>query len=328
MDYRRLDLNLLLVLDVLFVELSVGATARRLGVSQPTVSASLGKLRVFFGDELFVRSQGGMRPTGRAESLRGPIRRLVSTLQDEILLAPTFLPQTSERTFTVATSDIGELVFLPRILNALVLGAPRVQIRSVSMKPDELQVAMANGQVDLALGYFPDFTGGAFFEQTLFEHPFTCIVRSGHPAALKELTLERFLAMDHAVVSQEGRSQEIFENRMEELGLERRIMLRSQHFMSVPLLVANTDLITTVPRAVGRAYARMADVVLLAPPLEIPTVSLKQFWHKRVHSDPGVSWFRKLVATLFLNADPSDDENSPIFGTTGNPPTARRLSVD
>lgn len=315
MDYRRLDLNLLLVLDVLFVEGSVSETAKRLGTSQPTVSSALGKLRQFFGDELFIRGDGRMRPTPRAEALRDPIRKMVATLRDEILQAPVFDPTTSTLTFTIAMSDIGELVFLPRILKSFARDAPRVQIRVISMKFDELETAMADGLVDLALGYFPDFTGSAFYEQKLFDHPFVCIVRSDHPRAEQDLTLERFLSLDHAVVAQEGRSQEIFENRMRELGLERRIILRSQHFMSVPLLVANSDLITTVPRAVGRAYARMADIKLLAPPLEIPPIVLKQFWHKRVHVDPAVTWLRKTVSSLFLNSDPSIESDSPIFGS-------------
>lgn len=173
---------------------------------------------------------------------------------------------------------------------------------------------MAAGQVDLALGYFPDFAGTAFFEQKMFDHLFVCIARTNHPLAGPGMTLETFLALDHAVVAQEVRSQKIFENRMRALGLERRVVLRSQHFMSVPILIANSDLVTTVPRAVGRAYARMADVQLINPPLDIPSIALKQFWHRRVHADPAVTWLRRRIAGLFANADPSAMDESPIFG--------------
>ncbi len=173
---------------------------------------------------------------------------------------------------------------------------------------------MANGVIDIALGYFPDLVGAGFYQQSLFKHPFTCLVRRDHPVIGENMTLEQFLAAGHAVVAQEGRSQEIFEARMAELGLERRIMLRSSHFMTVPLLVATTDMITTVPRAVGSSYARHANLRLVPPPIAIPPIELKQFWHIRFHNDPGVVWLRGLVAKLFLNRDPSANPQSPIFG--------------
>ena len=129
------------------------------------------------------------------------------------------------------------------------------------------------------------------------------------------MTLDQFLAADHAVVTHEGRSQEIFERRMSELNLDRRILLRSPHFMSVPLLVATSDMITVVPRAVGVLYARLASLKLVEPPIEIPPIEIKQFWHRRVHNDPGVVWLRKLIARLFLQRDSSADPSWPIFGS-------------
>jgi DNA-binding transcriptional LysR family regulator len=183
------------------------------------------------------------------------------------------------------------------------------------MPPVELQAAMANGLIDIALGYFPDLIGAGFYQQKLFEHQFTCLVRRDHPTIDYDMTLDEFLAADHAVVAQEGRSQEIFERRMSELNLDRRILLRSPHFMSVPLLVATSDMITVVPRAVGVLYARLASLKLVEPPIEIPPIEIKQFWHRRVHNDPGVVWLRKVIARLFLQRDSSADPSSPIFGS-------------
>lgn len=176
---------------------------------------------------------------------------------------------------------------------------------------------MADGSVDLALGYFPDLAGNAFYQQKLFEHRFTCLVRRGHPAIKDTLSMEQFLAADHVVVAQEGRSQEIFEKRMAEMKLGRRVLLQSPHFMSTPLLVAHSDLIATVPRAVGRAYCRMAPLRLLAPPMKIPAIPLRQFWHRRVQGDPSVTWLRECIAKLFLRNDPSERNDDPIFGTAG-----------
>jgi DNA-binding transcriptional LysR family regulator len=116
-------------------------------------------------------------------------------------------------------------------------------------------------------------------------------------------------------VAHEGRSQEIFERRLSELNLDRRILLRSPHFMSVPLLVATSDMITVVPRAVGLFYARLASLKLVEPPIDIPPIELKQFWHRRAHNDPGVVWLRKLIARLFMKRDRSVDPSSPVFGS-------------
>jgi DNA-binding transcriptional LysR family regulator len=181
-----------------------------------------------------------------------------------------------------------------------------------------LKEAMASGTVDIALGYFPDLIDAGFYEQRLFEHPFTCLVRADHPSIGDVLTLDQFLSADHAVVSQEGRSQEIFEHRMSELNLSRRVVLRSPHFMSIPLLVASSDIIATVPYAVGRIYAHLANVRLLDPPLQIPRIVLKKFWHRRVHHDAGVIWLRDLIGRLFLNRDPTFVIADPVFGGARN----------
>jgi DNA-binding transcriptional LysR family regulator len=98
------------------------------------------------------------------------------------------------------------------------------------------------------------------------------------------------------------------------MGLDRHIVLRSPHFMSVPHLVATSDIISIVPRAVGRAFMHTGRLKLLEPPFKIPSIELKQFWHRRVHTDPGVLWLRNLIAKLYLNHDPSETDYSPIFG--------------
>ena len=305
MDYRKLDLNLLVILDALFEERGVNAVARRLAVSQPNVSFALAKLRDFFGDALLVRAGNRMELTAFGERLRGPVRRVIATVEGEVLQTAAFDPLKTERCFSISTSDIGELTFLPDLIAALDRRAPHATIRCYSMPPQELERSMADGVVDLAVGYFPDIQGSAFYRQKLFEHPFVCVARQGHPDIAGALTLDQFLAARHIVVVHEGRSQELFERRMQQLGLSRRVSLRSPHFMSVPFLVARSELITVVPQAVGRLYASLLPLQLLAPPLDIPPIELHQFWHRRVAQDPAVIWLRHLIAELFMRRDPT-----------------------
>jgi DNA-binding transcriptional LysR family regulator len=223
----------------------------------------------------------------------------------ELLGLPGFDPLQSRRCFSISTSDIGELVFLPTLLEALKSRAPDTVLACHSMPPGELTRAMADGVVDLALGYFPDLQGSNFLCQTLFDHPFSCIARRDHPDIGDSISLDQFLGLGHILVSQEGRSQELVETRMRQMGLSRRIQLESPHFMSVPLLVAGSDLISTVPHAVASIFATMAPLKLLSPPFETPLINLQQIWHRRVDRDPAVLWFRGLVAELFLGHDPS-----------------------
>jgi DNA-binding transcriptional LysR family regulator len=314
MNYREIDLNLLLILDAMYDAGSTTLVAERLKISQPTVSFSLGKLRDVFGDELFVRHGASMQPTPLAEAIREPVRRVVETVRFDILRERAFDPASVDRTFSLSASDIGELVFLPLLLERLRISAPKLNLRSLAMPPAELREAMTTGGVDLAIGYFPDLTGAGFFQQKLFEHAFTCLVRADHPTIGDSISMEQFLKADHVVVMQEGRSQEIAERKMAEMGLDRHVVLRSPHFMSVPHLVATSNLISIVPRAVGRAFMHTGRLKLLEPPFKIPHIELKQFWHRRVHTDPGVLWLRSLVAKLYLNRDPSEMDDSPIFG--------------
>ena len=312
MDFRRLDLNLLLVLDALFDEQSVTGAARRLKLSQPTVSFSLAKLRQALGDELFIRGAGRMTPTPRALRLRDPVRRIIETVINEVLPGETFEPGQTRRTFTFCLSDVGEMVFLPALVERLRVLAPFASVASISLRPEELNEALEAGRVDLALGYFPDLKA-AIYQQGLFEHPFVCLARRDHPLIGDALTMETFLAVDHMVVSAEGRSQEIFERIMLDRGDRRRIALRTPHFMSAPLIVAKGDLITTVPAAVGLVWASRANLKMLPAPVEIPAIPLKQFWHKRFHDDARLSWLRALVAEMFVARDPSQAAEFAAF---------------
>lgn len=313
MNFRQLDLNLLLVLEALYADRSVTLAAQRLGMSQPTISNSLNKLREFFKDDLFIRQKGTMQPTPFADDIADPVNRIIATIRNEVLREKSFDPEKSDRVFSVSMSDIGELVWLPTLLKMLRQEAPGASIRCSSMRPKELKEAMASGAVDLAVGYFPDLSEAAFYQQKLFDHPFSCIVRRDHPFIGDTISAEQFLQAEHAVVTAEGRSQEIFERRMHDLHLQRRVLLRSPHYMSLPVQIAHSDMVSVVPRAVAQLAVQTANVKALKPPFEIPPIELKQFWHQRVNNDLAVMWFRGQIARHFLNRDPTSDPASPVF---------------
>ncbi len=309
MDIRRLDLTLLLLLDGLLASGNLSATARRLEMSQPSASAALSRLRHFFNDELFVRTGRGLRPTPLAERLAKPVRSVIEKINEEILLQPVFEPRDSDRVFTLTMPDLGEMIFLPPILEKIQAEAPRVSLKCVAVPHKELLDAMERGTVDLAIGYFPDLLEPAMKSQLLFEDAFACIVRNDHPKVGDSLSLEQFLDLEHLAVEDEGISQE----KCAELGLKRRTLLHIPHFMSVPRLVAGTNMISIVPLSLASWYAQVFGLRILEPPITLPKISLKQFWHRRIHNDPAVTWLRGIVSDRLVGRDPRQ-AMSPDYG--------------
>ena len=300
-NFRNFDLNLLLVLDGVLREGTLSNAAKALNVSQPTISSSLAKLREILQDELFVRSGNGMQPTPRALALKEPIQRVLTAVKGEILDTVRFDPATEIRPYTIATPDIGEPLFLPRLVARLAQDAPRVNLRSTVVRPRHLEDALEAGEVDLAVGYFPNLARPTTMQQTLFTHGFACLARTGHPLIKNGLTLEAFLEARHVVVGSEGSSQELFEDALAKRGLERRCALRTPHFMSVPFVVASTDLIVTVPRAVAAFFSGLVNLQVLDPPIDVPEFAVKQYWHRRFHHDARVIWLRTMMSDFYQN---------------------------
>jgi DNA-binding transcriptional LysR family regulator len=298
---KRFDLNLLQIAVVLYEERNVSKAATRLGLSQPAISSALKRLRGMVNDPLFVRTPRGMDPTPRMEALVSPARDILLRIDRDVLSGREFVPELTTATFTFALSDVGEMVFLPRILERLREAAPLAAIRSVSPPPDELRRRLENGDVDLAIGYFPDLESGNFFQQRLFTHHFSCLLRADHPLAGKKLTLRQFLELEHVSVRAEGRSQELLERYFVSKKISRNIVLFTPHFMSLPMIIARSDLAATVPHAIGMYYARpLANIKAMSlPSLDLPKIVLKQHWHRKFHKDSRNQWLRKLMSELF-----------------------------
>lgn len=300
----RLNLNLLPIVLALYDERSVSAAGKALGMSQPAVSMALRKLREHFGDPLFIRSGRGVEPTPRARALVEASRPLVARLQENLATEQTFEAARSTRAFTFALFDIGELVFLPRLIERLRVAAPNCSIRSVSLPPQQLVRGLEKGEIDLAIGYFPDLAQSSFFQQRLLTARFACLMRAGHPLYARRLSLKAFLEVEHAVVHAEGRSHEIVERLLERKKIRRKVALHTPHFLSIPIVVSRSDLVATVPSALALYFARLApqQFAVARPPIDVGSFDVKQHWHRRFHHDARNRWVRRLVAEIFNDA--------------------------
>ena len=299
-----LDLNLLRVLAAIEEKRSVSAAAIVLQRSQPSVSAALGKLRAFFGDPLFVRSGNSMQPTPRVSEIMSPVREILARIGMEIVAAPVFDPASSHQPIVLALSDVGEVVFLPSVLQAIRRVAPRTTLQSVSLPAEDVANGLESGAIDLALGYFPNLRRHNFFQQSLFSDTFTCLLRTGHPVKSTRLSLKQFLRLDHAVVRAESRTEEVIERFLVRRRIHRRVMLTTPHFASMAPIVEQSDLVVTVPEPLARYFAKgSAGIRMVKPPFEPPRIDLKQFWHRKYHHDARSRWLRELMRGLFQPSD-------------------------
>ena len=297
---RQLDLNLLYVLVVLEEKRSVSAAALTLQKSQPAVSGALARLRLFFNDPLFVRSGNSMQPTPRASALIEAARQVLERVGTDIVSTRSFEPGSNRQTISIALSDVGEVVFLPALLRDLRRLAPNALVRSVSLPAADVAAGLESGSIDLAIGYFPDLKKSNFFQQALFTDTFASLLRLDHPVSARKLTLKQYLQLEHAVVHAESRTEEVMERYLARRKIRRKVVLSTPHFASAPIIVAQSDLIVTIPEPLARYFAQVsANVRTVGLPFDAPRIQLKQFWHRKFHHDERNAWLRSRVCELF-----------------------------
>lgn len=293
-EWSRVDLNLLAVLDVLLAERSVTRAAQRLGRTPSAVSHSLARCRELFGDPLLVRDGRRMLATPRAEEVQGRIRSVLADVHDLVEGTGPFDPTRSSRTFSFAAPDLLAPA-LPDLIAAVRAEAPfaAVQARAPLQDP---ALELSRGAADLGAGPLPD-AGAGLLSRRLGTLTSCVLARRGHPAG-KKLTRETWLRYPHIVVETGNASPSVVGLAIARAGLSRRVGLVVPSFLVAPQVVASTDLLFTAPREVILPLARQLDLQVLEPPVKIPPIPAALLWAERVDHDPGHRWFRELVARV------------------------------
>ena len=315
---NELDTNALIALDVLLATRSVTIAARQLGVSQSAMSHRLRQLRDPISDPLLVGGRNGLVLTARAEAIREPLRRAIADLRAAVRVGEPFDPKHSSRRFVVATSDYGELAAVPTVMRHLRSEAPHI---SIAIEPLDLDVPtrLASGAVDIAVTV-PSDLPPSLKQKTIARETFSVALRRGHPALRekKELSLETYIALDHILVAPRGLPGSIVDAALAKRGLTRRIALRLPNFVSVPFVVATTDLVSTLGGPLLRAASAHSDIEIVPPPIPLPMSEIVMVWHERAQLDPGHTWLRRIVENSLA------DESEPQ--TTSAPRTSRKRS--
>ena len=292
MNVTDLDLNLLKIFDAVHSEGSVSRAAVRVGLTQPSVSHGLSRLRMLFGDPLFVRVRGGVEPTPAARRIAPALAEALHAVQAVLDDTLRFDPSLARRVFRMHMSDLGEMVFLPPLMRAIRERAPGVSLETRQIEWDKLPGSLDSGVIDLAIGHLPSLLEG-FVHQHLFKEEYVTMRRSA--ASRDGGRASPRAPADYIAITSHPPTLAI----LRESGLIDRVRLSIPHFMVVPAILAEVDYAVIVPRTVARAFRRYGLNRVSPLPTPHRHFDVGLYWTRRQASDPGHRWLRDLVIDLF-----------------------------
>ncbi len=286
----RIDLNLFLVFDAVYSEGGVTAAARRLNLTQPAISHALARLRQAFDDPLFVRQGRAVMPTPLARRIIGEVRQSIHGLQATLAGATGFRPETARQTFTIGMRDLTETALMARLDRA----APQLAVAVVRVGRRTLEAELAAGTVQAAIDVTLPLSD-AVRRARLSTEPLAVIARKDHPRIGRRLTLQRYLAEDHVVVTARRRGQSVEDLELARAGQQRRVRLRCQHYFAAARAVSQTDLVCTVTAPVARILGQALPLRLYRFPLPVPAFDAFLYWHSSADADPANQWLRREI---------------------------------
>lgn len=292
----ELDLNLLKIFYFVFTERSVSRAADRLGLTQSAVSHGLRKLRVTFGDALFIREGMSIAPTIRARSMFDPVHRIMQTLQLEVIAETTFNATAARREFNLAMGDMAEIVFLPPFMRFMRANAPYCTVLSRRVANNDIVEALERGTAEIAIGNVPN-ADAHLYSQTMFLHDYMVIARRKHPRMRSKLTWDAYQHEEHIVVVS-GSDVHLQNTVLLPRSIHRKVALTVFGFLSIPWIISGTDLIATVPTRLGDEMTQMAMVEQLPLPEPATPYPLQLLWHPRHQNDPAHRWLRQSLFSL------------------------------
>jgi DNA-binding transcriptional LysR family regulator len=289
------DLNLLPVFEALLRHGNVTRAAADVGLTQSAMSSALGRLRRQLGDPLFVNTRAGMLPTPRALELAPSLTDALAIVRRALNGREAFDARRTARSLRVYMTDVGETVLLPALMRHLHEESPQLRIETAQLPAAELAVRMETGDIDLAVGYLPQLRE-KIHRARLFEEQYVCMTRPDRRGAL---TQKEFLSARHVLISSMGSGHEQLERALAEHGVEQNVALRVPHFVVVPLIVAGTDLVVSLPKHVADVWAGLVKVKVHPLPIKIPSFDVSLYWHPRVENDAANRWLRDALLQLF-----------------------------
>jgi DNA-binding transcriptional LysR family regulator len=300
--FNKLDLNLLVALDVLLKERSVTRAAEELSLSPSAVSNALSRLREYFEDELLVQMGRKMELTPRAENLQEAVRDVLLRIDSTIAAPPAFDPQVSDRTFRVFASDYTQLVLGPALMSLAAKQKASVRFE-FAPQVNQPHRYLERGEADLLIiptGFMsPDHP-----REVLYEEKFVCMVWQGGALAGGRLDFERYIAAEHVVMQPAGGRADAFEGWfLKRYGVTRHVAVQTYSFITLPALVVGTDRVATVHERIARRLVGAWPLEIQPTPMSIDPMEQAMQWHKFRSNDPGLVWLRGLASEAARRMD-------------------------
>lgn len=296
MDTKHLDLNLLVTLEALLVEQNVTRAATRLHLSQPAVSARLGRLRDLFDDPLLIPAQRGMTPTAKALEVLGPLRSALDQVRATVARQHNFNQARARLTVAIACTDYLQVALVQPLVLRLRKQAPGVRVALRGLDMSRLGAQMANGEVDLAL-MTPSAAASSLRARHLFDERYVLIGRRGHPKLRRHITVAQFAQLEHVVVSLRGGDFVTpVDAALAALGHKRSVVLSASSFLFLPQIVAQSDLVALVPRRL--VLDRADQLRIVECPFPVEGFEVGMLWHERSHNHNGQRWVREALLAL------------------------------
>lgn len=290
MDLNKVDLNLFVVLDAIYTESSLSGAAKRLYVTQPAVSAALSRLREVFNDQLFTRSGRRMVPTPTTESIIGQVRSALDMMRISIDKSYQFVPEKEKKVIRMSMSDLSESLVVTRLYKELEQRAPHMTLQIEQLNRRDAIRMLSAGQLDLVMDA-PVLADDQLGHEPLFDGRYVCVVRENHPVLQEQWDVDAYINLPHIHISSRRSGPGYVDHALEKESLKRRIVVRTQHFLMVPDLVAKTNLSATVPAY----FANLPGTVSLELPVELEPQGLHIYWHRSRDSDPAIQWVKNII---------------------------------
>lgn len=287
------DLNLVRAFVAIYETRSVTLAAERLGLTQPTVSHALARLRELYGDRLFARRAQGLVPSAIAERLFEQVNVALSTIEGTVEAQEQFEPASTTRRFRIAASDIGALFFVPPLLRRFQSVAPRLQAEFVELS-ETVMDGLATGALDLALGNLPDLHEHTR-EALLFQERYVCLLSEDHPVGPEGFTLPEFLQARHVMVTTPVSGHAHIDEALAQKGVRRNVVALVPQFSVLPSVVEGSDLVVILPERVARLFASQRQLKVAEIPVPLPGFEVRVHWHARAENSAPHQWLREEV---------------------------------
>lgn len=299
---KNLDLNLLIVFEAVYSSGNISQAAKSLGMSQPTISNALSRLRETLDDSLFVRSGRGVKPTPKAVTMIGPIREALQMIEGGVSGDEGFDPTTSQRHFRIVAMDSIEAFIAPHLIRQ-VQDYKSVTIENLPIISTPMVDGLNDGSLDLVLANFLTDSQECTC-LPLLTPLLSIIARQNHPRIDGDFTRAHFEELNYIALVPQLRALSRLEEGLRAQNISRHIVYSVTKFWAFPHIVANTDLVGILPTAFAHSAARNYPLDIHPLPFDYPPEKLYMTWKTSRTNDPGHRWLREQIIAVLQTSTP------------------------